>query len=109
MGDRKGELVAAWMAKATSDLETARLLIREKRRLLDVAVYHCQQAAEKAIKAWLTEHDIIFPKTHSLEDLVELCTPSAPVFEQIVKQAAELTPFGFEFRYPGQWSVVSSQ
>lgn len=67
MMDRKQQLVGAWLAKAHSDLDTARLLIRDEKRLLDVAMYHCQQTAEKAIKAWLTAHDLIFPKTHALE------------------------------------------
>jgi HEPN domain-containing protein len=37
--------------------------------LLGDATFHCQQAVEKAMKAFLTWHDRIFRKTH---DLVEL-------------------------------------
>jgi HEPN domain-containing protein len=33
---------------------------------LDTAVYHCQQAVEKALKAFLTYHDTEFEKTHGI-------------------------------------------
>ena len=59
----KQRLVLAWLAKADDDLRAARLLILEENALHAAGVYHCQQAAEKAIKAWLTCHDILFPKT----------------------------------------------
>ena len=37
--------------------------------LLDTAIYHCQQAAEKVIKGWLQSQDDPFPKTHDVEVL----------------------------------------
>ena len=80
MGDRKAELVAAWLLKASHDLETARLLIQKEKRLLDMAAYHCQQAGEKALKGYLTQRDIVFPKTHSLVQLLNLIVPVAPDF-----------------------------
>lgn len=101
MDDRKTELVAAWLLKAKHDLETARLLIEHEKRLLDIAVYHCQQAGEKALKGYLTEHDIIFPKTHSLVQLLKLIIPAAPDLSSLTQHAKVLTPLGHEFRYPG--------
>jgi hypothetical protein len=74
------ELAHAWMTKARSDLATARLLIEGQEKYLDTGSYHCQQAAEKALKAWLTAQEIIFPKTHVLEELLELCIPTNPGF-----------------------------
>lgn len=64
-------------------------------------LYHCQQAAEKAIKAWLTASEVVFPKTHSLEILLRLCFPSALGLQGFLLHASELTPFATEFRYPG--------
>ncbi len=101
MNDRKAELVAAWLLKATHDLETARLLIQKEKRLLDMAVYHCQQCGEKALKGYLTEHDIIFPKTHSLVQLLNLIIPASSDFSSLMEHARRLTPLGNEFRYPG--------
>jgi len=95
------ELAKSWLAKAQSDLATARLLIKGEERYLDTGSYHCQQAAEKAIKAWLTAVEVAFIKTHSLELLVRLCIPSAPGIHRYISHAMELTPFATEFRYPG--------
>ena len=95
------DLAKVWLAKAHSDLATARLLITGSERYLDTGSYHCQQAAEKAIKAWLTASEVIFTKTHSLEILLRLCFPSAPGLQGFILHAEELTPFATEFRYPG--------
>jgi hypothetical protein len=37
--------------------------------------FHCQQSAEKYLKALLIERGIAFPKTHRLEDLLRLLLP----------------------------------
>ncbi|MFM7182289.1 MAG: HEPN domain-containing protein [Verrucomicrobiales bacterium] len=95
------ELAKIWLAKAQSDLATARLLIKGEERYLDTGSYHCQQAAEKAIKAWLTAAEVTFVKTHSLEILLRLCLPSNPGFLQFLPHVVELTPLATEFRYPG--------
>ena len=89
------------MEKSAHDLETARLLICQERRLLDIAVYHCQQCAEKALKGWLTAHEIVFPKTRSLEDILDLCLPANANFEQFRDHCENLTPLADQFRYPG--------
>lgn len=47
MDETKRELVKAWLLKAQRDLMTAKKLSREEDPYLDIAVYHCQQAAEK--------------------------------------------------------------
>ncbi len=80
-----------------------------RHRLLDIAVYHCQQAAEKALKAWLTSQDVIFPKTRELEKLLGLCLPAAPDFAKLQPACEELTPFAHEFRYPGDISEPDSE
>jgi HEPN domain-containing protein len=98
---RKADLVRAWLLKAEHDLESSRILIRDEKRLLDVAVYHCQQAGEKALKAYLTEHDTIFPKTHELGELLNLCLPTNHDFERLRHHAETLSPLAHQFRYPG--------
>jgi HEPN domain-containing protein len=101
MSPESWDLAKVWLAKAHSDLATARLLITGTVPYLDTGSYHCQQAAEKAIKAWLTASEVVFPKTHSLEILLRLCFPSAPGLQGFLLHASELTPFATEFRYPG--------
>lgn len=98
------DLSLAWLAKAQSDLATARLLIKGDEKHLDTGSYHCQQAAEKALKALLTFQEMVFPKTHSLEDLLALCIPLAPGFARYQSHAEELTPLATAYRYPGDAS-----
>jgi HEPN domain-containing protein len=95
------KLARVWLQKAESDLASARLLIEGGEQHFDTGVYHCQQAAEKALKAWLTAREVIFPKTHILESLIDLCLPEEPNFESLRAAAEELTPLAVEFRYPG--------
>ena len=38
-----------WLFKADQDLKSAQLLYDSPENLLDIAVYHCQQCAEKAL------------------------------------------------------------
>jgi HEPN domain-containing protein len=65
------------------------------------AAYHAQQAAEKALKAFLAAHNIPFPLTHNLTVLLPLCQALDPTFGQFGVVAATLTPFATQFRYPG--------
>lgn len=101
MGSENQSLVSAWVAKARSDLDTARILICGEERHFDTGVYHCQQAAEKSLKAFLTRHDIVFPKTHNLGELAVLAEATEPLIAELREPSDFLTPFATEFRYPG--------
>lgn len=65
-------MVQAWIDKASSDLETAEILIEGFRQRLDTGVYLCQQAAEKMLKALLTATDIAFPEIEHARRFVRL-------------------------------------
>lgn len=95
--------VQQWLFKADHDLRSAGRLMGsdDDDALLDTAAYHCQQAAEKAFKAYLTANGISFPKTHLLPPLLELCKDLDESFTELTDAAEILTPFATEFRYPG--------
>ena len=57
MNSGKAELARQWLLKAEHDVASAERLIAGDPPYLDTAVYHCQQAAEKALKAYLTRND----------------------------------------------------
>ena len=42
-------LVKDWVTRAHQDLRASRVLSAAEDALLDVAIYHCQQAGEKAV------------------------------------------------------------
>jgi len=72
MDDAKRELVRAWLIKAQNDLDTARQISALPDGHLDTAIYHCQQAAEKAVKGFLAFYDHELERTHDLRRLVQL-------------------------------------
>lgn len=53
----------AWLIKAATDLRAARHDLCASPPLYEVVVFYTQQAAEKALKAYLTWHDAVFHKT----------------------------------------------
>lgn len=101
MDSAKLDEIRQWLIKSQRDLGAARLLFDSEASFLDVVVYHCQQAAEKALKAYLAYQDVIFQKTHNLNRLLELCLPFEPRFQELWEMAEVLTPYVVAFRYPG--------
>ncbi len=54
MADAKIFEVRAWLKKADDDLRGAQVDLAAAPPLIEDALFHCQQAAEKAMKAFLT-------------------------------------------------------
>ncbi|NLF15390.1 MAG: HEPN domain-containing protein, partial [Anaerolineaceae bacterium] len=60
------EEARAWLRKARSDLLSARILVEHSPLVLGPAAFHCQQAAEKTLKAFLISRSVPFERVHSL-------------------------------------------
>jgi HEPN domain-containing protein len=91
----------AWLRKAADDLRGAEVDLAAAPPLTGDAAFHCQQAAEKALKALLAWHDVPFRKTHDLAELGQQCVAVDQSLERLCRRAASLTPFAWTFRYPG--------
>ncbi|NJL50152.1 MAG: HEPN domain-containing protein [Leptolyngbyaceae cyanobacterium SM2_5_2] len=89
------------MTKAQHDLASARVLSTTNPPLLDTAIYHCQQAAEKAVKGYLAFCDLDIPRTHDIELLLQEATACNPEFSAQSNAGLELTPYAQIYRYPG--------
>lgn len=100
MDDTKREWVRSWLIKAYSDLRSARALLALVEPATDTAVYHCQQAAEKALKGYLAFRDQPLERTHDLGRLLELAIALEPAFASLETQADMLSPYATAFRYP---------
>lgn len=97
-------LLREWIEKAEADLEVARRIAAEAvnhRRIREIVGFHCQQAAEKYLKALLTRYQIEFPKTHDIKTLLQLVSTASSQVANSLSGAGWLTPFGVEIRYPG--------
>ena len=105
MDDTKREWVRSWLIKARSDLRSARALVALPEPATDTAIYHCQQAAEKALKGYLACRDQPLARTHDLERLLELATALDPAFASLEAQADVLNPYATAFRYPDTLGV----
>ncbi len=101
MDEAKRERVQNWLTNAVIDLESKMLATGSNRRLLETAVYYCQQAAEKAVKGFLFFRDQRFSKTHDIEALINLAVPIEAGFEKRWDAAKPLTPYVAVYRYPG--------
>jgi len=85
------ELVAetrGWFHKAANDLRAAEALMATSPPLLDEAVFHCQQAAEKALKGCLAWHGRPFRKSHNLEQIGEQCLEIDSTLKPVIDRAA---------------------
>ena len=67
-----------------------------------LASFHAQQAAEKALKALLTKHEIEFGKTHNIGQLLRLSDGAVPGIDERLAEARTLTPYAVRARYPGE-------
>ena len=99
------EWVKSWLDKANEDLFAAEVILASKARAVDTAAFHAQQAAEKALKALLIRHQLRFGKTHDIEELLELAQPAAPGISSELAEAARLTLYAVDVRYPGEEPV----
>ena len=97
--------VGQWVHKAEIDYSAAERLLEDE-PLREAIAFHCQQAVEKYIKAFLVRHEVDFPKTHDIEHLLEILAETAPDLAGQLSDTDRLTPYGVQVRYPGDFPEV---
>ena len=65
------------------------------------ALVQAQQAAEKALKAFLIGKGQLYPLTHDLERLRVLCVAIDATLDAVARPCLDLTQFASLMRYPG--------
>jgi HEPN domain-containing protein len=96
------EITEEWIFKAENDYRSAEaLLYVVEPPIVDTACFHCQQCAEKYVKAFLEEQDVDFPRNHNLMQLLELCIRLDESFETIRRPLQTLSHYAVTIRYPG--------
>jgi HEPN domain-containing protein len=101
MANKKQREVRAWLEKAMNDIRGAQIDMDAVPPLIEDALFHCQQAVEKAMKAFLTANDVSFRKTHDLDELAMACEKINKSLKGLLVPARNLSVFAWEFRYPG--------
>ena len=90
-----------WARKAEADFRVSGEIARSAEPFHDSVCFHCQQSAEKYLKALLVELGIPFPRTHDLDRLLLALLPTHPQLRTLRRGLLFLTEFAVEARYPG--------
>lgn len=100
------EAAAHWQRGANDSLDVAKLCCGAGKYAL--ALFHCQLAIEKALKAlYIERHDAIPPKTHDLLQLVQKI--EFPIDDRRRALLDELSDFATLARYSdAEWEYTSA-
>jgi HEPN domain-containing protein len=101
MDEAKRDLVRDWLLKASRDPTVAKVVARSPEAIWEASLYHCQQAAEKALKGFLAYWDFPIERTHNLLLLLKKASQIDPCFDPWKHAAARSTPYSTAYRYPG--------
>jgi len=104
----KAEFVRRWFERAEADWRLSHRLMADPQPYPEAIAFHCQQAAEKYLKAYLTWQQVEFPKTHDIKRLVELAASCDRALAEDLNEAEALTPYAVEYRYPGEYPPLTS-
>lgn len=89
-----------WLYVAKEDFDMAMLSLNSSEPIIRPILYHAQQCAEKALKAFLVAKGMLPPRTHDLVSLVNDCMSFDNDFSSIKFAAEELNPYVVDARYP---------
>jgi HEPN domain-containing protein len=97
--------VAEWVSKAEGDFVTAgRELRARKSPNYDAVCFHCQQCAEKYLKAVLQANNVRIPKIHYLLEILALILKFDTSYEFLRTDLETLEDYAVHFRYPGEFA-----
>jgi len=90
--------VLPWLAVVERDLKAARNCLFGPEPTEEAAAYHCQQAAERLVKAVLVSEGVNAPYSHDIRVLAGLL-PKSPL-AALLLPLARFTPYATAYRYP---------
>ena len=94
---------------AEEDLESAKILANHYKPKIEIACYHCQQSVEKALKAFLSYHNVKFRYIHDLEDLCNDCQKIDMSFSTLQKECKMLNKYVTQTRYSRNYLLTEHQ
>lgn len=99
--------VQAWLDYACMDYDAALTLSEHYPQPFEIICYHCQQAAEKAIKALFIFYKVPggIPRKHDLSFLLNQIRNVAEISAEIRRCADALSVYGIISRYPNEIQV----
>lgn len=101
--------IELWLSKGDHDLGTAKITYLHIPEYLDTVTFHCQQAVEKYLKAYLIFLSIPFKLTHDLVYLLDLIVQKDLDFHNYYEIVSELQGYAIEVRYPNETIFLSNE
>jgi len=90
--------VKLWIKRAEQDFKNAvEFLPRQGSFARKMVCFHCQQTAEKYLKAFLVLHETTFPKVHDLRRLLRLCVKFESALESYRDSFELVRPYSVHF------------
>jgi HEPN domain-containing protein len=94
------ESVILLLKKAENDLKDAKILYNSKEASAEGICFHCQQAVEKFLKAYLVYNDKEINKTHDISQLLQFCKNIDSDFIELEKlNIDDMTNYAVIVRY----------
>ena len=100
------EFVREWIDKAKKDVRAVEI-IREYEEMSEIVCFHCQQAAEKYLKALLISKNEEITKTHNIDFLLKKCSKYNEEFISYI--GSPLADYAVDIRYPEVRYIPSKQ
>lgn len=100
-------LTLEWAQKTEADYVAADWLRQAPMPIHDAICFHAQQCIEKYLKARLQEANTPFPRTHDLEELLDLIVHTTPAWNAWRSDLLVLTTHAVDFRYPGKSATAN--
>jgi HEPN domain-containing protein len=97
--------VEDWMLLADKDLSAAEIILKDEYLLTNIVAFHCQQAIEKYLKAYLIEKNVPLVKTHDLIKLNDMINEIKNVGIDEEKLII-INEVYIESRYPGEIGLM---
>ena len=107
--NEQSDEIRQWIIKGDHDLGTAKITYLHIPEYLDTITYHCQQAVEKYLKAYLIFQSVTFKFSHDMIYLLDLITQIDSVFENYYDTISELQGYAVEVRYPNETIFLSNE
>ncbi|MGH7599101.1 MAG: HEPN domain-containing protein [bacterium] len=97
-----------WLTRARSNLIFGQVA-KPEGVLWEELCFQLQQCVEKSIKAVLVQNEVVFPFIHNLSKLITLMKEDGIPWPDELDEAAELTVYAVETRYPGDIQPVTEE
>jgi len=104
---KKEDFIKEWIYEGNNDLGLAEFVIKNDGTYYDLVCFHCQQAAEKFLKAYIIYLNLYYKKIHDLKYLLNVIKKKRTVPEPLFEQADLLSAYAIDSRYPDHWNDPS--